>query len=487
MKKLFKILICTVFFCALMICSASAKLTDAQKDSLVDFTEDFIEQGNAKKLLQYGSYDTFITYQLGLVHCEYSVKTSNGGQGQKVLWMMRPSGYANFEAYKRDLNSPYQGYFKEGDYLVLDCSAFVALMYKSVLGLRLDYGIAGHVSNWTTSHYLLDEYQDQRKVLKYDGSGEEIDLFEVLATADLEAPFLSLLDTGIKTEELEVGDLLIGLNQETNWGHIVMYAGDGYVYHSSSTPYVLPDGSLHPYLIRKEPLSNLNNPSYSLVKVMRLNDGVLNPDFDGYHDKVDFSSLNTTTRAFDTKAPEILSIKISNDFVKGNTKQITIDVTDEFGDGSVTYFAGSEKKVLRGSANGESGVMGIYMGVSQTLPETTSDFDLSQATHYEILRARGQYYIWAMDAARNISERYRIIVGKDTSFVYRSPEDGEEVLLATYKAGEDGAVTEGGNSSDGEKTLSSAWMIGISVISAVVILAVVVIVLVCRKKHKKAE
>ena len=142
---------------------------------------------------------------------------------------------------------------------------------------------------------------------------------------------------------------------------------------------------------------------------------------------------------------------------------------------------------MRGSANGESGVMGIYMGVSQTLPETTSDFDLSQATHYEILRARGQYYIWAMDAARNISERYRIIVGKDTSFVYRSPEDGEEVLLATYKAGEDGAVTEGGNSSDGEKTLSSAWMIGISVISAVVILAVVVIVLVCRKKHKKAE
>ena len=131
--------------------------------------------------------------------------------------------------------------------------------------------------------------------------------------------------------------------------------------------------------------------------------------------------------------------------------------------------------------------MGIYMSVSPTLPETTSDFDLSQATHYEVLRPRGQYYIWAMDAARNLSERYRIIVGKDTSFVYRSPEDGEEVLLATYKAGEDGAVTEPGDSSEGEKTLSSAWIVGISVIAAVVVLAAVVIVLVCRKKQKKAE
>ena len=293
---------------------------------------------------------------------------------------------------------------------------------------------------------------------------------------------------------MEVGDIIVGNNANTELGHILFYAGDGYVYHSSSEPHYLPNGKIAGTLQRKEAISELTNESYTILKVLRINDGILDEDFVGYSMDYDFDALNTEKSVFDTKAPEIKSIVISNNFVKGNTKQITIDVTDEFGNDRISYFAGDGKKVLKSAGKGESGVMGIYIGVSATFPEDTSTLEYTDANHYDLLRARGQYYIWAMDAAGNLSDRYRIIVGKDTSFVYQSPEEGEEELLGTYKADENDITTAVSDSdstpdssapdADAGKDILSV-LIPVFIILSVAVVVISLLTVLLRRKNKK--
>lgn len=475
MKKITKILICSLLLCAVLVCVANAKLSDAQKESLIEYTEKFVEEGNSRGLLQYGSFNNYVTYQLGLVHPTRCIVKS-GDSEIKTIWMMNPRGYATYSAYQASLKSATQGYFKEGDYLILDCSAFVALMYKEVFGLRFDYGISGHISNWTTSHYLLDEHADERRIVDPE-SGETKEIFEVISAIDHDtATDLSLRDMDIAPDELQVGDIIVGLNRNSDWGHIIFYAGDGYIYHSSSTPYVLPDGSVHNYLIRKEPLKNLSNRSYTMVKVLRINDGILPEGFEGYDFDVDFDALTLDSRAFDTTPPVIESVTVSNDFVKGNLKKMTVLLSDEIGEGTTLYFIGDDKKVLRGPSDGASGVMGIYASVSGTAPTDIEEFGTLQATHYEELRAKGQYYLWAIDAAQNLSVRHRVVIGEEASYVYRSPEDGEEVLLSTFIAGEDGAHED-------QKPASPAVPI---VIAAVAVVAVAAVIFVVLSKKKKA-
>ena len=480
MKKTAKIVVCALLIFAAFAVFASAKLTDAQKQSLTAFTENFIENGNSRHLLQYGAWENFKGFQLGLVHVTGIYNDTKKDDPTQIIWMMRPDGYKNINEFNFDFTSR-GSYFAEGDYMILDCSAFAALMYKAVFGLRFDYGVAGHISNWTTGHYMLDEYKDLRRVYKYDGSGEEIDLFEVISSID--GANLTLGDYEVDPNELEVGDIIVG-RTETGWGHIMIYAGNGEAWHSSSTAYIMENGLPYPSFIRRQPIKTLKNRSYVSVQVLRINDGVLDPDFSGYDKMVDFDALSTQVRAFDTKAPELVSITISDDFVKANTKLITLDITDEFGDEKPVYAVGDGKHVIRGTQNGESGIAGIYMSVSDSLPENAV-FETEQATHYEIYRATGVYYLWFCDAAGNLSERYKIKIGKNNAAVYLTSDDGTETEIG--KRGKGDSSTEPAKPSEempklNEKPSAVPYIIIGAVAAAIIAVAAAVILAKRRKK-----
>ncbi len=496
MKRLIQFLLVSMFTLSCLALCANAALTENQKNTLVKFTDDFLREAvDERHIVWYGGGGDFVppSYQMKLVHVQ-SLYYTVGNARKKLVFMLNPEGYDTFKDYYFETQNSTGGYLKRGDYMILDCTAFISLMYKGALGLRFDYYTSGHISAWTTAHYLYDDYAASRRALDKDGN--EIDIFQTIYADDRDKTKFSLASalTPEVQSTMEVGDIIVGNNANTELGHILFYAGDGYVYHSSSEPHYLPNGKIAGTLQRKEAISELTNESYTILKVLRINDGILDEDFVGYSMDYDFDALNTEKSIFDTKAPEIKSIVISNNFVKGNTKQITIDVTDEFGNDRISYFAGDGKKVLKSAGKGESGVMGIYIGVSATFPEDTSTLEYTDANHYELLRARGQYYIWAMDAAGNLSDRYRIIVGKDTSFVYQSPEEGEEELLGTYKADENDITTAVSDSdstpdssapdADAGKDILSV-LIPVFIILSVAVVVISLLTVLLRRKNKK--
>lgn len=128
---------------------SEAALTETQQNNIVEFARDFVSDGNDAGLLQYGAIRVYQTYQLKLVHADANYVTHNGKR-VKILFMMNPNGYPDYDAYFAELVNSTGGYLDPGDYLVLDCSGFMALLYKHVFGLRFDYVNSNHLSVWTS-------------------------------------------------------------------------------------------------------------------------------------------------------------------------------------------------------------------------------------------------------------------------------------------------------------------------------------------------
>lgn len=410
MKKI--VLVFSLLCFAFLIASTDVKaaLTEAQQNNIVQFSRDFVRDGNAAGLLQYGGIRIYQTYQLRLVYSDTNYVTFNNKR-VKVLWMMNPGGYPNYDAYYADLVNKTGGYLVPGDYLVLDCSGFMSLMYKHVFGLRFDYVNSNHLSVWTTKMYY-----DNPQVTTYDGTSS-VSLFEQIYARDAETKFPA---SSVPTADLQPGDIVVGYDEttEADLGHIMMYTGDGNVIHSSSVPVTRDDGTISPYLMREQPLSTLTNNSYTTIRVYRISDGVLNPAFEGYTNRVDFSSLTTDDAKFDTKAPEIANITVTD---VNNRKLITVTSRDEYGSDDVVRLASNPNVVMKSSGFGESGVLGVYVSKSAQAPtDMYTGWGSVKGNRVGLYREPGTYYVWVKDAADNISKPWRVVVG-DVSTVEKWP------------------------------------------------------------------
>ncbi len=428
--------VCILLLAALIAPFGAGALTDGQKETLVSYTDRFIEDGNAPisdknrtGYLQYGVKEVWRTYQLFLSFNYEVYTTTPSGSRQKILFMMNPDGYTSYDLYADEISRSPGGYLKPGNYLCLDCSAFVAWIYKAVFGLRFDYAETGNnsIRNWSTLHYLGSSFAYLRKVTTDRGVTA---LFrDVWSKIDPKGG-IAFSDLCEIQNKLEVGDILVGRNSSSDWGHIMFYGGDGYIYQSSSTPQVMPDGSLNTHLIRRQLLSELTNAVYTEIHVLRISDGVIPEDFDGWNVPVDFASLSTSRSQFDSTAPAFIYIDIEGTYNPNGTKTVTLRATDEFGDMKPLYLADGTT-VIRGSAYGESGVLGIYINETGTLPEDLYEFSATRNTYSVRKLADGVHYIWARDAAENVSQRLTVTIG-ETSTVTRREADGSETLIARF-------------------------------------------------------
>ncbi len=436
-KTILFLLVSVMLLTSCLPLTASAALTDAQKNTLIAYTDRFLEDGNATGKLQYGIKEVWRTYQ-GFFSFNNEVYTTTAdGKRQKILYMMNPKGYRNYDQYLAEISGGKGGYLEEGEYMALDCSAFVAWIYKAVFGLRFDYVQDNTVRNWSTLHYMHQNYSDLRMVrLK---NGKNLSVLKEIHYKKVNEGTISLASVE-KDVELEVGDILVGRNENTGWGHVIFYGGDGYVYHSSSTPQTLPDGSLNLNLMRKQLLSELTNESYTVIRIYRINDGILPEDFAGYNVPFDFSKSNAKKTPYDTTPPAFTVLEVAESYseksaggVKSTGKVVTVKVTDEFGTDPVLYLSSDRSTVMKGSAYGESGVLGVYTNQTGVL-EGLYDFPSSKKTDYEYFLADGTYYFWVRDAAENVSQRYTVTIG-ETSTVTRKLADGSEEEIATYGEG----------------------------------------------------
>ncbi len=413
MKKLIQFLLVMIFTLSCFAIFANAALTENQKNTLVEFTEDFLREGvEDRHIVWYGGGGDFAppSYQMKLVHIE-SLYYTVAGKRKKLVFMLNPDGYATFADYYFESQNSTGGYLKKGDYLILDCTAFVSLMYKGALGMRFDYCISGHMSSWTTSHYLYDDYADFRRVI--DKNGNEIDLFQTIYDDDRDKTKFSLASalTSEVQSTMEVGDIIVGNNANTGLGHILFYAGDGYVYHSSSEPYYLPNGRIAGNLQRKEAISALTNESYTILKVLRINDGVLDEDFKGFTMDYDFDALNTEKSIFDTLNPYIKNITATP--IEGTNRfTLTVTASDEFSGGRTVSLASDPGCLIKGSGQGESGILGYYANTTGKIPRNMTWND-AKTNIFTTDRTPGTYYMWVHDAAENISDRYTIVLSAD--------------------------------------------------------------------------
>jgi len=438
MKKTILFFLCAVMLMtACLPLTASAALTDAQKNTLIAYTDKFLEDGNAAGKLQYGIKEVWRTYQGFSSYNNEVYITNNQGKRQKILYMMNPKGYRNYDAYLAEISGGKGGYLEEGEYMALDCSAFVAWIYKAVFGLRFDYVQDDTVRNWSTLHYMDQKFSNIRTVRL--SNGKNLSVLKEIHYKKVNEGLFSLASIE-KDVELEVGDIIVGRNEGTGWGHVIFYGGDGYVYHSSSTPQTMPDGSLNLNLMRKQKLSELTNDSYTVIRAYRINDGILPEDFEGYNVPFDFSKSNAKKTPYDTTAPAFTVITVDEDYsekkaggMTATGKKVTIKVTDEFGTEPVLYLSSDRSTVMKGSAYGESGVLGVYTNQTGTL-EGLYDFPSSKKTDYEYFLEDGTYYFWVRDAAENVSQRYTVTVG-ETSTVSRKLADGSEEEIAVYGVG----------------------------------------------------
>lgn len=432
MKKIIFIAVSVILlasFC--MPLGVNAALTDAQKQTLIEFTDKFIEDGNADGKIQYGIKEVWRTYQLYLSYNDEVYTTTKNGTRQKILFMMNPKGYKNMQVYLDEVSGGKGGYIENGDYLCLDCSAFTCIIYKLVFGLRFDYIQDSTARNWSTLHFLDQNYYNLRAVIGLNGKTTHV-FKEIYHTKTSDGTLLPMSKVLESATELEVGDIIVGRNETSGWGHIGFYGGDGYMYHSSSTPAVNEDGSLSPYLIRKQKLSEISNNAYTILRVLRIADNILPEDFAGYNVPVDFASLSKESTPYDNAAPAFTRFEISEGYVRDGNKKITIKVSDEFGTDPVLYLASDKSTVLKGSGYGESGVLGVYTNATGELPKDVYEMDTNKKTDYEYYYGDGTYYFWVRDAAENVSLRYKAVIGGDVSSVYRTEQDGSETLIAEY-------------------------------------------------------
>jgi len=399
MKRIIRIVIHALVFAMLFPMCAQAALTESQQKAVVDFTENFLEEGNKRRLLQYGNVDNFKCLQGQLVHCN-SIYRADGKT--KILWMMKPGGYRNQAEYVADL-----GRLDVGDYLSLSCVTFCALMYKYSLGFRLDYASSGHLSNWDTS-----KFKENPMVTTYDGSGS-VNLFEVVFEKETRGKmsFARYVDPAI----LQPGDIIVGRCDSEDYGHAVLSGGGDVVYQASMSPIINKDGSYEEFLVRKDSLKSLGNNSYTHIAIYRISDKVLDPNFTGYRDMFDFDSLTTTSSVFDKEKPEILSVEISETPDADGRYPFTLRATDEIAVGRTTTLADDPTVVMRGNANHQSGVAAYYCSAGEEPPTDVyaKGWNTAKSNTFSAALPAGTYNIWVKDAAGNYSDPWVLTAGKD--------------------------------------------------------------------------
>jgi len=349
MKKLLISVLAIVLSVSVFTPFASAALTKAQQDTLIAYTEKFIADGNAKNLMVYGSPNP----NIGLNH----------------------NLFLSYCADKNNLYLPSNGpaLTFPGNYLVFDCSAFFQLMYKAVFGLRTDYTFCyqysggHHVSNWSSGFYF-DQYdkvmlgEDIMKV--YNLKGEIVDLFDTVLYLKMEEGDTEKIKTSTLASYLNLfqpGDVIVGYNMDNGLGHFMFYGGSGYLYHATSN-----HTGGYQYGVRKQLVSSVGTP-YTDLKVLRLADNILEPDFKGYNVPVDFSKLSVNDSSFDTKAPYFERI----DITRNANGEYTIDVraSDEYGSLQPLAFANRPDVLYKSSGYGESGIAGVMLTISGTAPD----------------------------------------------------------------------------------------------------------------------
>ncbi|MBO4265299.1 MAG: S-layer homology domain-containing protein [Clostridia bacterium] len=418
MKKFLKIALVAALMLACFTVLVNAALTKDQQNAVYDFAEKFTDITTSQHKITYGGGGDFAppSYQLKTVYINANYYTINGVR-KKLVTMVNPAGYPTYRAYYQDLGNATGGFIIPGNYLILDCTAYVSFIMKGALGMRFDYCVANHLSAWTTELYMKDQYASIRKVI--DKNGKEIDLFEKIyeSHTDEITPLADRIPANVMSK-LQVGDIVVGRNDSTELGHIMIYAGDGCVWHSSSEPYYNPDGvTIAGRLQRKESISKLLNDSYTWVQVLRINDGVLDPDFTGYTMDYNIDTLNNNSSNFDTKYPELVKIEGKKATADDERITLNIEMTDEFGDARKVYQAGTTKVLVHNSAPGESGVLSYCLSKSASI-DTNPQWTFAKDNLVITKKSEGKYYLWIRDAAENVSPRYTINVSSDGKVTY---------------------------------------------------------------------
>ncbi len=347
MKKLFASVLAGLLSLTVLTPFASAALTEEQQKTLIAYTEAFLEEGNKRGILQYGTVDNHLGHNLFTRDL-----TSKGN-------LQIPSS--------ANVTFP-------GTYLVLDCSAFFQVMYKAVFGLRLDYLYSGmytgghHASNWSTPFYfdaydkLMAGNEDVMKV--YDLNGDVVDLFEtVIYLKGTPSGKYHTRDLVSYLDQMEVGDPIIGYNTDSGLGHFMFYGGDGYLYHSTSNHQTI-DGQVVPYAMRKQKVADCTD-AFTDLKVLRLADNILEPDFEGYNVLPDFDKISSTDSIFDTTAPYFETVDITK---SGSTFTVKVKASDEHGGLQPLTFYHQPDVVYKSSGYGESGLLGITLSDSAQVP-----------------------------------------------------------------------------------------------------------------------
>ena len=411
MKKALRMLIIAMFLIATFSVAANAALTEKQQKALMDYTEKFVNEGNQAGVIQYGSRNAWNCLQMKLEYidrCFYTV----GNTSTRMFWMLKPEGYPNAAEAQKDIDN---NYVRPGNYIVLGCAEFVDFMYRGALGFNFDYYIANHFSAWTTAIFTQDNYADWRVVLDKDGN--RLPLFEVILDLNRDPGYS--LHTVFADEELlarmQPGDIIVGRNAASDLGHIMLYAGDGWIYEASSTVFPELDGTAIGYLIHKRSLSVMDMGTwYNTLQVLRISDGVLDEDFEGYPMNIDFKSLNSTESAIDKKAPYITDVTCSDTANANGQFTVRVDASDVYGDGRVLVQASDPTVVVRGSSQYESGVFGFFVSKLSKLPNNPA-WVSKKSTAHEFRKTPGSYSLWVKDAAGNVSDRYVVNIAENGS------------------------------------------------------------------------
>ena len=352
MKKALLVLITAVLALLCAALPASAALTQKQQETFSAYVEKFIADANKAEKVIYGSVNNHLGINLFLNEVTSSTPTAS---------------YHIPATSKKTI---------PGNYLVLDCSAFYELMYREVFGIQMTYVYRGmysgghHASNWPSRFFFLgqDEVEWQNEnILKVTSlSGEMIDLYKVVYKTSSPQRYISVNGhLGGRISQMQVGDGIIGYNRDNDWGHYMIYAGDGCVWHSTSTD-INKNGSIYPYTLRKQEISTLTNASYTEFIVVRLNDGILEPDFAGYNVPVNFASLSTSSSSFDKNPPYFESIDVKKN---GSYYELTVKASDSYGKLKPLSYWYEPDVVFKTSGQGESGILGIFMNRTGETPE----------------------------------------------------------------------------------------------------------------------
>ncbi|MBE6564270.1 MAG: hypothetical protein E7655_03210 [Ruminococcaceae bacterium] len=360
MKKLFSCLLAGLLSLTVLTPFASAALTEEQQKTLIAYTETFVTEGNEAGKLLYGN-----------------PKVKNYGLPHNMILNVCNS-LSDITGNAIPPKSPAVTF--PGEYLILDCSAFYQLMFKAVFGLRTDYTYKGmytgghHASNWSSGFYfgqydkVMAENEDVFKV--YNLKGEVVDLFDTIVYLDGKpGVYHRVNELTAYLEQMQPGDPIVGYNYDSGLGHFMFYAGDGYLYHSTST-----HRSSDVYAMRKQKIED-TAISFTDLKVLRLADNILEPDFAGYNVPVDFSKLSAQKSVFDTKAPYFERV----DITKNASGQFVVDVrvSDEYGDLQPLAFANQPDILYKSSGYGESGVLGAMLTTSSKVPALYYDYNPS--------------------------------------------------------------------------------------------------------------